>query len=221
MNIYVGQVIDDDFIEKATEYVTQDGYQEFNMRLSSEFTCNLDHDGSFKESLEYAEKSHFQIWERDHEYEEVLSKVEGAITYYLEEHGILNSWKNKDPLSHEYYESFADPIITESNKADVQQALCDAGFEVAWMISESLQLYFQTTNPCEWDGKPPKQRYGDDWVADTQTRLILMLHKDSIPKDIYNRLTRKTINPQFANANMGGYYENRYNGDYEYFQLER
>jgi len=70
--------------------------------------------------------------------------------------------------------------------------LLDAAFSVAWLKSESLQLFFQTENPCCWDGKPPKERYGANWVEDTETRLILMIHKNKlISGDVLGRVYQK------------------------------
>ena len=191
MNIQIGMIINESFSESLTVDVEIEAYQEFQhtQHCAEHFSADGDEEGTFWEALQYATKTHYEIWERDHEYKDVLKHTEKCIHDRLEEGGFINAWKHGDPLTCEYGELFEPVKITEGILEDVQQCIHDAAFDIAWMKSESLQVYFQTKNPCCWDGRSPQERYGIDWIEDTETRLICMVH--NINSDVLERVHEK------------------------------
>lgn len=192
MNIQVGMIIDDSFVENLVVDVQIEGYQEFGHTefCAKHFSADGDAEGTFWEAMQYATKTHYELWERNHEYEDVLKRTEDCIRDRLEEAGFINAWKGKNSLTCEYGELFQPVRITEGNLENVRQCVSTVAFDIAWMKSESLQLYFQTLNPCCWDNKKPKERYGRDWIKDTETRLYLMVNAGKLNPEVHNRLTR-------------------------------
>lgn len=194
MEVQVGMVINEKLIESFKQQVEIDGYQEFQHTEYSakHFSADGDENGDFWEAMQFATRDHYHIWERDREYKDVTSKIEDCIRHRLKEGGLIDRWKQEDvdPLTCNYYELFTPAVVDMSNLSAVRRCMWDAAYDVAWMKSESLQLFFQTTNPCCWDGKPPRERYGKDWIKDTETRLYLMVHAGRLNHEVHERLTR-------------------------------
>lgn len=175
----------------AHHHVLVEGYQNwgFSQYHCEHFSGDSDEDGSFWEAMQYAEKVHHAIWERDHEYEDIISHVTKWTMARLAENGYWQRWKGADPLTCEYGELFTPLKVTETNYKGIARCLRDTAYDVTWALSESKQLFFQTTNPCCWDGKSPQERYGSDWIADTQTRLICMVR--DVNADVLERVHEK------------------------------
>lgn len=206
MEIQVGTIINEEFIEKMCVDVEVEGYQEFQHTEHSakHFSADGDENGTFWEAMQFATKDHYYLWKRDREYKDVTSKIGECIQHKLKEAGFMNRHENADPLVCGWGELFTPLRITEGHVKAVERCLYDAAFDVAWLQSESLQLFFQTENPCCWDGKPPKQRYGKDWIKDTETRLFLM-HTDNLDSEVYDRLTRDNYKSVLRNTSGDAY----------------
>ena len=220
MDIQIGQIITDEWIDKvAWEIVHVNGYQNWtgSENCINHYTCDGDEGGSFCEAMEHAHKDHFAIWERNHEDKDVESHIVEWTRGRLEDDGFIDGWKYQgNPLTCAYGELFKPVKISELNIEQVYQCITNAEADVTWSISESLQVYFQTLNPCSWDGKPPKERYGKDWVEDTETRLFLMLHKDRLNAEVYKRLTRHNYRSVLRGTD-GDIYEVKHNEEENYF----
>ena len=192
MELRLGMTLTEKTIDKlAHHHVLVEGYQDwgFSQWHCEYYSADGDEDDSFWEAMQYATNSHHAIWERDHEHEDIISQVTKWTTARLEDEGFWKQWKGANPLTCQYGELFSPVKVTETNFDAIQQCLRDAAHDVTWSISESKQLFFQTLNPCCWDGKPPQQRYGSDWIEDTETRLICMVR--DVNSDVLERVHEK------------------------------
>ena len=183
-----GTLIDEKFIENISESVLAEAYSTsiHGNFYPKHYSADMDENNSFQEAIEHATSTHFHIWERDHEYEEVTSKVKDCITHYLEEYE-LNGIKHEKITKSGSIIEIKPKRITIENEEKVHQAMINAAGEITWLQSESLQLFFQTTNPCCWNGETPQERYGKMWIPHTESRLICML------KNIKYRVRKRII----------------------------
>lgn len=192
MGIQIGTHITEKFIEKvAFGQVLCQGYQDWT---GSEHDCKFysadgDKDGTFYEAMQYTTKSHFYLWERDHEWEDVMKHLVSWTADRLREGGFWEVWKDADPLRCGWGELFSPVKVTETNLAGVEQCLSDAASDVTWALSESYQKFFQCKTVLCWDDKTAQERYGDDWIEDTQTRLICMVH--NVRSEVMDRILEK------------------------------
>ena len=149
MHIATGMIINDVFIDNLIVDVEVEGYEEFQHTENDaqQFSADMDKDGTFWEALQYASKTHYELWERDHEYKDVLTHTEKCLRDRLEEEGFINAHQQAAPLTCEWGDLAKEVRITEGNKKAIRQCIYQVACDIAWMKSESLQVYFQTLNP--------------------------------------------------------------------------
>ena len=201
--IEIGQVINEKFVDNIEQEVLEHGYTDTGSWCDKYFCEHYSADGdeeeSFYNSMQAITDWHSHVWKRDWEYEHVQSQVKSFIKSRLEDEGfwkfpykfggkIIHPKLDVDTTQCGFHFEIEPTIISSLNKDDVQQCLWDAAHDIGWAISESWQLFLQTTNPCCWDGKPPRERYGKGWIRDDQTRVLYMQHKDQISERMFNRL---------------------------------
>lgn len=174
--IKIGQVINDEFIEKIRQKVEIIGYEEhmISKHFCKNYSADGDETGDFYESLRHITDTHSHVWQRDREYKDVTRHIESAIEYRLKEENFYGIPKNVDATQCGHHLHYEPTIVSESNQEAIEQCLRDSANDITWMISESWQVFLQTVNPCCWDNKPPQERYGEDWIEDPETRVILI-----------------------------------------------
>ena len=200
---HIGTVINEKYIEDAVLPVeilaSEDGWIH-SPHYPNHFTADGDNEDSFKDAIAHATDPHFHIFERDIRHH-IDDKTEHLIRYRLTEEELYGV-PDIDTTQCGHHIAFEPVIINNENKEIVEQCLRDAANDINWLVSESLQIFLQTTNPCCWDNQPPRKRYGKEWISDTESRLICMVR--DIPDDIYMRCTLTGVT-QSTITECGGY----------------
>ena len=195
--INIGDVLNDEFIETLIEPVQIQGYEDTGSWDSEFFckhySCNGDKNGDFYEAMQNITDWHRWEWESEWEFSRIYQNIEGCIKRRLEGEGFYHgSYEfyslrdGKKSVHHTkldidttkcgHHLELEPTIVSELNEDKIEQCLRDAAHDIGWLISESWQIMLQTTIPCEWDNRSPREWYGNGWIADPKTRLIIMEH---------------------------------------------
>ena len=189
----IGTPIDADFIENIAidvEIIANEWGSVWQEDYAKNYSADGDEDSSFQEALNFATETHFYMWRRDI-HESIRLKIPEYIESRLNEAGLYGTPTDIDTTRCGYHIELEPKKITHQNKDTLEQCLYDAAHDINWTEAESLQLFFQTTNPCCWDDKSPKERYGKEWIENTQTRLITMIY--DIDYDLYKKCCDNSI----------------------------
>lgn len=180
--IHVGQIINDELIEKlAWGKVLEEGWDDWNPHHQNtvrHYTADGDPNNDFYESLKYCDNWHFHHWEARYEDKDVTGNIERWIKFRLNDDGFYGPPADLDTTFCHAFTAFEPTVASELNIKDIKQCLRDAASDITWAISESFQIFLQTTNPCCWDDKSPQDRYGKGWIDDPQTRVTIIKWKN-------------------------------------------
>ena len=206
--IQINDILNEKKIADLVEPVQIMGYEESGSWRDKYFcqwhSCNLDKNEDFYTAMQNTTQWHSYEWEAKWEHEHVYENIEPCIKSRLHEEGFYQGYckfnrkdgtKRKEYLKAEvdttqcgHHIELEPTIISALNIDQIKRCLHDAAHDITWMIAESWQLMLQCTNPCEWDGKPPRTRYGNGWLADPKTRVIYMEHENRIDETMFKRL---------------------------------
>ena len=231
--IQINDILNKEKIENLVEPVQIIGYEEGpwdSKHFCKWYSCDGDENEDFYTAIENSTKWHSYKWESEWEFEHIYQNIEGWIINRLGDEGFyrgtyemyqLDGTKRIEFVGSEvdttqcgHHIELEPTIVSALNIDLIKKCLHDAAHDVTWQISETWQLMLQCTNPCAWDGKHPRTRYGNGWLADPKTRVIYMEHENRIDETMFKRLLYRRHTLDYSHGYLTEYDRN---GD-EYYE---